>query len=540
MVHIVIPMGGKGERMRTCSPKIKPLIDVLGVPMIRLVLDHIRSSPEDHLYIVYHEHENLTRAMLTEALTDRYTHVHLIALDAPTRGATETVYRGLQQLLAGTSAGDPDTRVMLMDCDAFYTQDVVQIYRDFSHANAAGAVFYKETDEPDPIYSYLALDPANRIQGIREKEKISRYANTGIYCFSRISDLYLACQTVVESGAGGDRECYLSDVVDDLLQASGGFFGIPLYADFVFNLGTPALLTDYVDRARLFLFDLDGTLVISDAVYYSVWESLLWTYGHVVLDPDMYRQFIMGNSDAFVVENLLRNQSLGLGPEQVARLLDEISREKDRMFLERLDALQIVAGAREFVQRAYLRGHRVGIVTNCNRVVAEAVLAHFGISGHCLVVGGECARAKPFPDPYLQAMSLLGGTPDRVVVFEDSKTGFMSAKGISPRCLVGLETTYDAASILNHGANRSIPDFVGVDLEELGAYSLVSELERNVFCSLGPGVKRVTIEPTKLKGGFIADVLAVTVDLDDGEVLPCVLKVENTTETFCSTMSRRL
>lgn len=40
-----------------------------------------------------------------------------------------------------------------------------------------------------------------------------------------------------------------------------------------------------------------------------------------------------------------------------------------------------------------------------------------------MILGEECARAKPFPDPYLAGLQVLGLEPQQVVVFEDSPAG---------------------------------------------------------------------------------------------------------------------
>jgi beta-phosphoglucomutase len=43
-----------------------------------------------------------------------------------------------------------------------------------------------------------------------------------------------------------------------------------------------------------------------------------------------------------------------------------------------------------------------------------------------LVIGMECTRPKPFPDPYLEGMRRLGATAKSVIVFEDSETGMIN------------------------------------------------------------------------------------------------------------------
>lgn len=47
--------------------------------------------------------------------------------------------------------------------------------------------------------------------------------------------------------------------------------------------------------------------------------------------------------------------------------------------------------------------------------------------GETMVIGYECARAKPHPEPYLEGLSRLGLPADACVAFEDSVNGVSSA-----------------------------------------------------------------------------------------------------------------
>ena len=40
-----------------------------------------------------------------------------------------------------------------------------------------------------------------------------------------------------------------------------------------------------------------------------------------------------------------------------------------------------------------------------------------------MILGEECARAKPFPDPYLEGLKVLDIAPSEALVFEDSLSG---------------------------------------------------------------------------------------------------------------------
>lgn len=51
---------------------------------------------------------------------------------------------------------------------------------------------------------------------------------------------------------------------------------------------------------------------------------------------------------------------------------------------------------------------------------------HANHAVQAVVVGEECARAKPFPDPYLDAAKLLGLGIDEVFAIEDSTSGLLA------------------------------------------------------------------------------------------------------------------
>ena len=56
---------------------------------------------------------------------------------------------------------------------------------------------------------------------------------------------------------------------------------------------------------------------------------------------------------------------------------------------------------------------------------AEVMIEGLGLGDFfdVVVIGAECIRAKPYPDPYVTAMRYLGVQPDECVVIEDSPAG---------------------------------------------------------------------------------------------------------------------
>ena len=62
--------------------------------------------------------------------------------------------------------------------------------------------------------------------------------------------------------------------------------------------------------------------------------------------------------------------------------------------------------------------------------MCEQILARVGLAGmfDTIVASEDTTRHKPDPDPFLEAASRLGATPERCVVWEDSDLGIAAAE----------------------------------------------------------------------------------------------------------------
>lgn len=84
------------------------------------------------------------------------------------------------------------------------------------------------------------------------------------------------------------------------------------------------------------------------------------------------------------------------------------------------DQLKPVNGLHKLCKWVEDRGWKRAVVTNAPRENAELMISILGLSDFfdLLVVGSECARAKPFPDPYLKALQVIKASPNHTFVFE--------------------------------------------------------------------------------------------------------------------------
>src|SRR6185437_3520042 len=108
------------------------------------------------------------------------------------------------------------------------------------------------------------------------------------------------------------------------------------------------------------------------------------------------------------------------------------------------------------------------VVTNAPSANAEKVLAMLGVAHRfpIRVIGGELARSKPDPLPYLTALELTGAHAAHSIAFEDSLSGVRAAHAAG-LAVVGMTTTLDAPALIGAGAIFAVKDFTDPRILEL-------------------------------------------------------------------------
>jgi capsule biosynthesis phosphatase len=252
-MNIIIPAAGEGKRFLEqgySSPK--PLINVLGEPMIFYVIKSLCLQPSDKIFIVYTQ--DLDKYSFQHILRKEFPDLNLnfVLLKFKTRGPVETVLCGLNQM------ADLQEKTLVLDCDTFYGDDIVQSAK----AVLGHCIFYFTDLSQDSIFSYIKIDNGQVMQ-IREKVRISDHACAGSYGFKSGTILKQYCESVLNAEDKAKGEYYLSSVYAQMLKDGETVIAYPV--DDFHCLGTPYQLQAYCLNheagPKRFCFDLDGTLV---------------------------------------------------------------------------------------------------------------------------------------------------------------------------------------------------------------------------------------------------------------------------------------
>lgn len=213
-------------------------------------------------------------------------------------------------------------------------------------------------------------------------------------------------------------------------------------------------------RITAIIFDLDGTVVLSEEAYEEAFRRVLKEEG--VKDIPKHPQ-VSGIGVKENWEYLKQKHSLSPSVEALTRRCQD-------EYLSHLERVRVREGFSATVQQARKRGIKVALATSNAGWLTQKVIGHFGLDKDFASVtsGDEVERAKPAPDLFLRAAQKLGVEPKECVVIEDSPAGVEAAKNAEMR-VVALTSSYATAKDLREA------DVVVSKLEEVSW----EQLEKN-------------------------------------------------------------
>ncbi len=190
---------------------------------------------------------------------------------------------------------------------------------------------------------------------------------------------------------------------------------------------------------RAVLFDVDGVLLDSMAVYRRVWESWSIVCG---LDPEAVWALTPGRRPADTIEAVAPHLDL---TDQIGKLTSLLDSE-----LERLRAMP---GAAQLL--ASLPRQSWALVTSNTEPVVRTCFARLGLPSPQLVVDADAVEfGKPHPEGFLKAASALDVLPARCLVIEDATAGVAAALAAG-MTVFGINSTEPLDPL--PGAHRTFP-----------------------------------------------------------------------------------
>ena len=233
--YIVIPMAGHGKRFKDAGiSKPKFMIEVENKTLFEWSLDSLPVEISRKIIFVCleeHEKEFKISKFIKNIMKNRYPKIkyELIYLEKTTRGQVETVLHAKQLI-------DSENTLVIYNIDTYFVSTRLKSkILTLKNQNIDGMLgCFTSNDEN---LSFVELNENGFVKRVREKEKISNLASTGLYIFSNGRQFIEAAEEMIKNDIKVKGEFFVSEIYNVLLK-SGKKFVIDIAEEFI-PFGTP-------------------------------------------------------------------------------------------------------------------------------------------------------------------------------------------------------------------------------------------------------------------------------------------------------------
>lgn len=236
-LNVLIPMAGAGSRFENAGYTFpKPLIDVNGEPMIKVIVENLNIDA-NFIYIVQRNHrEKYNLDTLLNLITPN---CQIVEVDGVTQGAAVTT-------LLAKSLINNERPLLISNSDQYVEWNSNEfLYKVYETKLDAAILTFKSTH---PKWSFVKCDEFGYVTEVAEKKPISDKATVGIYYWSKGSDYVRYAEQMISKNIRTNNEFYVCPVFNEAIEDKKR---IKTYdVDKMFGLGTPEDLKFYLENYK--------------------------------------------------------------------------------------------------------------------------------------------------------------------------------------------------------------------------------------------------------------------------------------------------
>ncbi len=185
---------------------------------------------------------------------------------------------------------------------------------------------------------------------------------------------------------------------------------------------------------KAILFDMDGVIVDSLHYHYLAWDKMFEALGGKILEHTVLLH--EGRNSREILPILMREANVFIQEDEWDEFI-----ERKREYYRSIVELKYFPNVFETIQELKNRGLKTALVTasakkNMEKAIPEDKRKLFDV----ILTAENFRKAKPNPDPYLEAQRRLGVSVNECVVVENAPLGIQSAKNAGMIC-IAVETT---------------------------------------------------------------------------------------------------
>jgi dTDP-glucose pyrophosphorylase len=211
-MNLVIPIASSSKFFNTEEYGYpKPLIEILGRPMIELVIENLTKDVQYKKIIFILRQEDCEKYHLDNTLKLLCPHPpEIIKLQGETQGALCSVLLAVD-LIVGHEM------LVIANADQIFDGGTSSFLSQFISSNLeAGCITF---DSVHPRWAYVKTDGAGYVIETAEKNPISKYAIAGFYMYKTGSDFIRFAMESIKRGLGLNEKYFISPVFNEYVLA---------------------------------------------------------------------------------------------------------------------------------------------------------------------------------------------------------------------------------------------------------------------------------------------------------------------------------
>ena len=234
-LNVLIPMAGHGNRFKEAGYTFpKPLIDVIGQPMIEAVVKSLGIKAK-YTYVVQKEHyEKYNLYYLLNLITPE---CNIVQVEGVTEGAAVTALMAKQFI-------NNKKPLITANSDQILDWNSREFLYNLISKNADGGI--ATFNSTHPKWSYAKADDSGLVSEVAEKKPISNLATVGIYYWKHGSDFVNYAEQMIEKNIKTNNEFYICPVFNEAIQDGKRIYAVNVKQ--MWGIGTPEDLNNYLYR----------------------------------------------------------------------------------------------------------------------------------------------------------------------------------------------------------------------------------------------------------------------------------------------------
>ena len=206
------------------------------------------------------------------------------------------------------------------------------------------------------------------------------------------------------------------------------------------------------------IFDMDGVIVVSNPYHKKAWKQFLQKH-EIGLSEEKLRRHVYGKTNLDILTYFFGK----IDPEEISKYANE----KEKIYRKLIEnKIKTPDNLIEFLELLNKNKITCALATSAPPENVDFILDKLKIRKYFKAVLDEThvSKGKPSPEIYLKTAELIGFSPRKCIVIEDSLSGIKSGLSAGMK-VVGITTSHSKKELSD--ATLVIDDFSELNLERL-------------------------------------------------------------------------